>query len=37
MVILGGARFTIYNTIGRTSKSSLPPITRERNSHKFPL
>ena len=37
MVILGGARFTIHNTIGRMSKSSLPPITREHNSHKFPL
>ena len=37
MVILGGARFTIHNMIGRTPKSSLPPITREHNSHKFPL
>ena len=37
MVILGEAHFTIHNRIGRTSKSSLPPITREHNSHKFPL
>lgn len=37
MVILGGARFTIHNTIGRTPKSSLSSITREHNSHKFPL
>lgn len=37
MVILGGARFTIHNTIGRTPKFPLPPITREHNSHKFLL
>ena len=37
MVIFGGARFTIHNTIGRTPKYPLPPITREHNSHKFPL
>ncbi len=37
MVILGGARLTIHNMIGRTPKFPLPPITREHNSHKFSL
>ena len=37
MVILGGARFTIHNTIEKTPNFPLPPITREHNSHKFPL
>ena len=37
MVILGEAHLTFHNTIGRTPKFPLSPITREHNSHKFPL